>query len=340
MSELRQNPVNEHWVIIAKERAKRPQDFIRTTERVQNSIHECPFEQGKESLTPPEALAYSPDPARKPNTPNWTMRVFANKFPAVAPAAEFVLEREDMYKFGPATGFHEIIAPADHYKHPALLSNEELFLLFKAQKERIMFYKQTPFIRYTQLFYNHGESAGASLAHPHAQFLALPVVSNYVTQELYFEQQYQKKHGTCGHCAMIAAEIKLKKRVIMQNKSFLSTAPFASRNPFEIVIYPLWHTPRYEDANDEQLRDLAQVLKDALLRLHEKLKNPDFNYYTHTVPHHNGNYDYSHWHLKILPRLSTRGGFELATGIVINVVSPEDAAAFLRGERDVEEIQK
>jgi UDPglucose--hexose-1-phosphate uridylyltransferase len=45
--------------------------------------------------------------------------------------------------------------------------------------------------------------------------------------------------------------------------------------------------------------------------------------------------DAYHWHLELIPKLSTAAGFELGTGMWINVVRPEDSAAFLR-----ERIQK
>ncbi|MBI5834291.1 MAG: hypothetical protein HZB16_18505 [Armatimonadetes bacterium] len=37
------------------------------------------------------------------------------------------------------------------------------------------------------------------------------------------------------------------------------------------------------------------------------------------------------WHLEILPQLGPPGGFATATGCYVNPVSPEEAAAYLRG---------
>jgi len=36
------------------------------------------------------------------------------------------------------------------------------------------------------------------------------------------------------------------------------------------------------------------------------------------------------WHLRILPRLTTPGGFELSSGLSVNTVLPEGAADYLR----------
>ena len=75
---------------------------------------------------------------------------------------------------------------------------------------------------------------------------------------------------------------------------------------------------------------MAEVLKGSLHKLYNGLGNPNYNFYLHTAPHNDQDYTHSHWHLKILPRLSTRAGFELGTGIIVNVMPPEDAATFLQ----------
>ena len=40
--------------------------------------------------------------------------------------------------------------------------------------------------------------------------------------------------------------------------------------------------------------------------------------------------DVFHWHIDIAPRLAIKAGFELATGVDINIFPPERAAAELR----------
>ena len=55
---------------------------------------------------------------------------------------------------------------------------------------------------------------------------------------------------------------------------------------------------------------------------------PDLNIWVRTVPH--GDPQGFHWHIDIAPRLSVKAGFELGTGVDINVYPPERAAADLR----------
>lgn len=333
MPELRQNPINKHWVVIAKERAKRPQDFIRVKEKDTKPVKDCPFEQGNEDKTPSEVLVFPSEPKRKLNTKGWIVRVFPNLFPAFSSGKSFHLKQKGFHVWAEAAGSHEVIATRDHEKTLALLPEDHITYMLQAYKERMMYYRDSSFIKYCLAIYNHGKEAGASLSHPHSQFFALPLVSNYILDELRHEKKFQKLHGMCGYCAIIGQELKENKRIINKNKSFISFAPFSSREPFEVVIFPRDHQPNFWASTDEQLQDLAMILKDALARIYHGLKDPNFNYYLHTAPLEKGkNYDFSHWHLKILPRLSVRAGFELGTGIIINVVPPENAATFLRDE--------
>ena len=75
---------------------------------------------------------------------------------------------------------------------------------------------------------------------------------------------------------------------------------------------------------------IEKVLKTTLFRLYSKLSNPDYNYVIHTAPINDEQEDYYHWHLQIIPRLTTPAGFEMGSGIYINVSIPEEMAQFLR----------
>src|SRR3989338_4362883 len=85
MPELRQNPATKEWVIVATERAKRPEEFAPPkVEERSEAFNHCPFCEGNEALTPPEIFAYRTY-GTKPNTPGWWIRIVPNKFPALVP---------------------------------------------------------------------------------------------------------------------------------------------------------------------------------------------------------------------------------------------------------------
>jgi len=66
-------------------------------------------------------------------------------------------------------------------------------------------------------------------------------------------------------------------------------------------------------------------------RLYYGLIDPPYNYTLLTAPCDSDMLEDFHWHLEIVPRLTTPAGFEMGTSIYINVVPPEHAAQYLRG---------
>ena len=77
-------------------------------------------------------------------------------------------------------------------------------------------------------------------------------------------------------------------------------------------------------------RNEVEALQVTLKALHDGLNDPPFNYFIHSAPFKADAADAYHWHLELIPKLSTAAGFELGTGMWINVVKPEESAAFLR----------
>ncbi|HLQ45972.1 MAG TPA: hypothetical protein VK137_14630 [Planctomycetaceae bacterium] len=67
-----------------------------------------------------------------------------------------------------------------------------------------------------------------------------------------------------------------------------------------------------------------------LQKLSVGLDNPDYNLTLNTVPRGDQDKSYFLWHIELLPRLSTPAGFELRSGMSLNTVLPEEAAAYLR----------
>src|SRR5207249_8647135 len=79
MSEFRFNQVTGDWVIIASERAKRPEDYIIRVNRrdMPPYVDTCPFCVGNEDMTDP---IFS-----EPADGSWAVRVVRNKLPALQP---------------------------------------------------------------------------------------------------------------------------------------------------------------------------------------------------------------------------------------------------------------
>lgn len=331
MPQLRQDLVTGRWVAIAVERAKRPSSFTRAATVPVVAGAQCPFCPGHEAMTPPEVMAYR-TPGTAPNTPGWTIRVVPNLFPAFGPPdGEATIQAIGPYRTKNGVGAHEvIISSPDHEADLAELPVEKVAEVVRAYVDRYNANKDNPRIEYLLIINNHGKEAGASLEHPHSQLFGIPLVPEAVREELDGVKRYRAAHGSCPYCDILANEQGAGERVVFQNPHFLVYAPFASRTPFELAILPKQHRSRFEAMSPEERAAFAEALSQATGRVTKGLNNPPYNFYIHTAPTHAGpEVDY-HWHLELLPKLAIAAGFELGSGVMINVATPESAAEFLR----------
>jgi UDPglucose--hexose-1-phosphate uridylyltransferase len=100
--------------------------------------------------------------------------------------------------------------------------------------------------------------------------------------------------------------------------------PWASRSPFEVRVVPRTAAPSFESGGGAG----TAMLREALARLAAVFGTlPQLNLWIRTAPR--GTEEFC-WHIDVVPRLTTRAGFELGTGVEINVYPPEKAAADLR----------
>jgi len=331
MPELRKDPVVDRWVIFASGRSLRPSDFASASEAENGERPPCPFCYGNEEHTPPELLAYR-DRGTTPNGVGWRTRVVPNKFPALR--VEGVLERrgEGIYDRMNGVGAHEVIVESpQHDKELSELPVEDVERVLTAYRERMTDLKNDLRLRYILLFKNHGERAGASLAHGHSQLIATPIIPQVITEELEGSRRHFELKERCVFCDMIDHELRGRKRLVLENDRYLSIEPFAPRAPFETWILPKRHVSAFEEAEPGEYRDLADLLKETLARIRRALNRPHYNYVLHTAPCREPRLDHYHWHMEILPKRNPLAGFEWGSGFYINPTPPEEAAEYLRG---------
>ena len=332
MPELRKDPVVGRWVIISTERGRRPSDF--PSQPVQAQGGNCVFCSHNEAKTPPEILAVrSPDSA--PNAPGWSLRVVPNKFPALRIEGELEPSGEGLYDRMNGVGAHEVVIETpEHAATLATLPADAVADVLLAYRERVVDLKKDPRFAYILVFKNHGAAAGASLEHPHSQLIATPIIPLMVSEELKGGAEYYEMKERCVWCDVIRQERRSRRRVITEAHGFIALAPFAPRFPFETWIMPTHHRSAFEETGMEELRGLAEVLGEFLRRMERVLQRPPFNFMLHTAPLREGPLDHFHWHLEIIPKLTSVAGYEWGTGFFINPVPPEDAAAALREDGD------
>ncbi|MDP6685735.1 MAG: DUF4921 family protein, partial [Candidatus Omnitrophota bacterium] len=197
-------------------------------------------------------------------------------------------------------------------------------------RSRSLDLEKDPRIKYILIFKNHGGPAGASLEHTHTQLVALPIVPKRVIEELTGATHYFGYRERCVFCDMIAQESHDKLRVICENEHFIAFCPFVPRFAFETWIVPKTHNQNFKAIDDKRIDDMAKILKDVLLRIKKVLKDPPYNFIIHTAPLRDGINEQFHWHLEIMPKLTSVAGFEWGSGFYINPTSPELAAKCLR----------
>ena len=329
MPELRKDPINRRWVIIATERAARPTDFKHET-LSENDIDKCPFCEGREDRTPPELFTVGRN-GTAPNTPGWKVRVVSNKFPALRIEGDTDRSQEGMFTRMDGVGAHEVIIETpDHATHLGLLPLDHVANVIRAYLDRYRDLRGDARFEYALLFRNHGRTAGASLSHPHSQLIALPVVPKRAREELESAERYFGRQAQCIFCAMIAQEVTTRQRVVWEDDHFIALVPYAARFPFEVWILPRAHQADFAALTPETVLPLARALRETLYRLHTSLSNPPYNFIIHSMPYREGVEHSYHWHIEIFPRLTQVAGFEWGSGFYINPVVPEEAARYLR----------
>jgi UDPglucose--hexose-1-phosphate uridylyltransferase len=329
MGEIRQNKATNQWVIYAPARRRRPRDFQQHSgERPQLPAHEqdCPFCPGNEALLPPVVLEL---PGQGPEP--WQTRVVPNKFPALTPEGDSRRLPRGMYITTPGYGRHEVIIESPrHGRQIATMSRAEVEGVIDTYHRRYLDLQQEEKNLMILLFRNHGPRAGTSLVHPHSQVIATGIVPHHIRWREAEAQRYFDDWGRCVYCDMLEDERQDGRRVLLEDDAFVAFIPFAAEVPCEMWIMPKRHQADFGSIAEVEKPALARALQVLLVRLHNKLSDPDYNYTLNTAARYKAGEPQVHWYLQIRPRLTTPAGFELGSGMSINPSLPEEDADFLR----------
>ena len=346
--EIRLDQLTGLRTILSPARADRPFDFgAGPSEPNEEAREKCPFCEGREDRTPPETWADRPG-GGEPDTPGWLVRAVPNLYPALAQVWEDDGEaagaqagggfaaagdplratsrgREpDLFRASTATGFHEVIVNSPrHHTSLGQLDDGELAAAVAGWRERMRAHgERSP---YVQLIVNEGREAGASLEHSHAQLYALGFVPAAIARERERFSSYNQHTMGGDLLAEIASEeVRRRERLVAIDDDALLICPWASRSPFELRIVPRSAAPSFEADGEVGVG----MLRTALRALEARFGTvPQFNAWTITAPRDAETF---HWHLDLAPRIGIRAGFEMSTGVELNVFPPERAAAELR----------
>jgi len=329
MPELRKDPILGRWIIIARERGKRPTDFVVELPKTKGGF--CPLCPDNEKTTPDEVLVYGRQPGKGPNSSGWKLRVVPNKYPALVIEGDIDKQGEGLYDRMNGIGAHEVVIESpDHEDRFTFLPHDQMILTFRAFKDRIRDLSQDERFSYVMVFKNYGKAAGASLEHSHSQLVALPILPRMLVAELEGSLSYYKYKDRCVFCDIIRQEIQQNIRLVCENDKFVTLTPFAPRSPFEMWIMPRRHHSSYIDQDEASLSALTEIFSETLRRLDACIPGVPYNFVLHTQPLRSQPLDHYHWHFEIVPKLTSIAGFEWGSGFYINPMPPEDTCRYLR----------
>lgn len=304
VSEIRKDYFLNKYVIITPSRSKRPREV-----KIARPTHtaNCPFcPAGIEK----NLIIKAYHQVKK--SQKWSIMVLKNKYSVVT------LNNSKAY------GRHEVIIETpNHGKELSELESKEMINLLNVFRERTEELSKKPKIDYVLIFKNEGGKAGASLNHAHSQVFASQILPPDLLEEFGAMRQYQKKHRRCPYCDIIKKEEKSLRRVYA-DKNIVAFTPYASAYHYETWIFPRCHIDNIISLNKEETVSLAGVLKKILTKIYKM--NVSYNFFLHQVISEKN----QHFYLKIQPREAVWGGLELGSGLIVNSLSPEKAAKYLR----------
>jgi UDPglucose--hexose-1-phosphate uridylyltransferase len=316
LSQLRLDPLSGRWVAVNTERARRLPDFnVSDSGFVKPDKNQCPFCEGGNDF----------------ERDNKGIRILPNLYPAFFGTEPFVVTHlSPVFTEAPSSGIHEVVVfGQDHNADLSKINDQYAISFMEKVRERLNEYSKMESLRYGQAIINQGKQAGASIEHPHAQLLGIP----FVPKELIEEQAgFAKFAGGCLLCTTLETEERISYRVVDKSRSSLTICPFWSAVPFEVLIIPRDHSPHLHLHNPDDIREIGSDLKNALAKIRSVYDHVAYNVIFHTAPFRsNATF---HWHIHIIPKLTTQAGFELGTGVSINVIAPEEASEILSAKED------
>jgi UDPglucose--hexose-1-phosphate uridylyltransferase len=252
-----------------------------------DKVGACVFCPGNEKVNPVELFRIG----GQPGDDRWQIRVIPNKFPFM--------------------DYHEVIIHSpDHLKDIHDLPLPQVELILKTYRERYNYHVSSQHGQ-VMIFHNHDVHAGASIKHSHTQ---LAVVPRQINLDTISREPVQNE--------------------VARTKNFVAYCPDFSQWPYEIWLAPINRLTVFGSITDEEITDLAPFLQNILAFIHEKftgdhpvMKQPmDRCDETGDVPYNYYIYHGPDWYLRVIPRLVHRAGFELGTGLSVNIVDPTVAA--------------
>lgn len=324
--EFRQDPFTNEWVLVSTDRMNRPHSLVVPTLNFSDASKLVnPFSDIVKGGAKNEILLELKDAENQSQ-----VFVVKNKYPLLREMERPVYRTEGPYYLVEGEGNHELVIYRDPDTPIRNFAIKNISLMFQAFRTRSLALMQQKHIRYVSIIHNHGYKAGASVAHPHSQIIATPIVPDGIERIIEGARLYHRSNNRDLAQVIIDFEQETKNRLIFENDDFIAFAPYASKMAYEIEIYPKYSNPHFAYIKSGELHSLSKIYKRILQAYYAHLGDIDYNMSIITAPVDGNLYPGFRWFIRLSPRVSFAGGYEIGTDTDICVVAPEITAEILR----------
>jgi UDPglucose--hexose-1-phosphate uridylyltransferase len=315
VSELRFDPLQEEWVIVASHRQE------RTHLPPPAECPLCPSTTGKATEIP---------------SPDYDVVVFENRFPSLTaqPASEV---GSGLLKVANGVGRCEVICfSSDHETSFSHLSDQRLATIADSIVDRTRELSTVSGVEYVLVFENRGSEVGVTLHHPHGQIYGYPFIPPKPLRALQAAERFNTAGAGCLFCAILESELDDGRRIVARRDGFVAYVPSAARWPYEVHILPVKHVADMEDMSRDERLDLLRLQADVIAGFDGLFGEPIpylATLFQAPVAHMR---DLAHLRVEVVsPRrapgkLKYLAASESAGGAFVNDVVPERAATQLR----------
>jgi UDPglucose--hexose-1-phosphate uridylyltransferase len=323
-SQIRWDPLFGEWAVIAGHRQ------ARTYKPPVSLCPLCPSRDGRETEIP---------------AADYDVAVFENRFPSLAgeSAEAFGVVEDFPFSSGPGLGRCEVVCfTSDHDTSFAQLSPEHARTVIDALADRTAELGRLPGVAYVFCFENRGEEIGVTLSHPHGQIYGYPFVPPRMLRAAQSAAEYAGEHGGCLGCELLRRDIEAGDRVIARTEHWTALVPFAARWPYEARLVANRHVGSLPELTDAERDDLAASYLDLLQRFDRLFDTAAGNRTPYIAGWQQAPVGElaGSWHLaaevftirRAPGKLKYLAGSESGAAVWINDITPETAAARLRGE--------
>jgi len=250
IGEMRLDPLNNEWVVIAAHR------------------------QGRIFLPPKELNPLAPSrPGFLTEIPesDYEVVVFDNRSPSLrSPSTSVDIPHDPDFSTPPvpAAGKCEVVCFTSNYDSSFKdLSHHQIRTVLEAWRDRTAELSTIDYISHIAPFENRGEEVGVTLNHPHGQIYAYSYLPPKTQRMLDVARAHHAKTGRVLLDDIVAREMRDEIRIVAKNSEWVAYVPYASRYPFEIHVAPLRSVPDLVALDEAASAAFAPIAKEVLQRL-------------------------------------------------------------------------